>query len=132
LENFVLTEGLVDEVVFGGLQEDMDSIYQMADVFVLSSLWEGCPNVLLEAMANKLPIVATKVGGVEEIVLHMENGYLVKPKSSLELTEALRFIFKNQSRRLEFAQKGFLRAKDDFSLEKNISKLESIFICAAS
>lgn len=120
-------------VILAGLQKDLESIYQSADVFVLSSLWEGCPNVLLEAMANKLACIATRVGGVEEIISHLETGYLVGPKDILGLKQAMAFMLKNPEKRKEIGQKGWERVLADFSLKKNIAKLETLFIiCAES
>lgn len=66
-------------VEFVGEVADLKPIYLKSDVLVLTSDWEGCPNVLLEAMACGLPVVATRVGGVPEIVRHGENGFLVQP-----------------------------------------------------
>lgn len=73
-------------VEFRGAVSDMTALYQEADILVLTSDWEGTPNVLLEAMASGLPVVATRVGGVPEIVRHGETGFLsdAQDESSLE------------------------------------------------
>jgi glycosyltransferase involved in cell wall biosynthesis len=69
---------LTDSVTLVGHQDDPSPYYGIADIFVLPSHSEGCPNVLLEAMAAGVPIVATAVGGVPEIVTHGQNALLVK------------------------------------------------------
>jgi glycosyltransferase involved in cell wall biosynthesis len=78
-----------DVVSFAGAVADINAVYQDADIFVLTSDWEGTPNVLLEAMASGLPVVATRVGGVPDIVEHGETGYLADPEDEASLAEAL-------------------------------------------
>ena len=72
--------GLAERVSFVGQQEDVGPYYAMADIFVLSSHSEGSPNVLLEAMDAGVPIVATRVGGVPEIVTHEQDALLVESR----------------------------------------------------
>lgn len=127
MEAAVKIKGLSGKVIFAGLQSDIHGLCRASDVFVLSSLWEGCPNVLLEAMINKLPVIATKVGGVEEMVEHLQTGYLAPAKDASELKQAMAFMLADNEKRREFGEKGFRRTLNDFSLEKNIKKLEFIF-----
>lgn len=84
-------EGIGARVVFRGALPHADVLraYTGADVFVLSSRWEGCPNVILEAMAHGLPVVATAVGGVPELVEHESSGLLVPPGNPQALADAL-------------------------------------------
>jgi glycosyltransferase involved in cell wall biosynthesis len=72
--------------------EGLAAFYRAADVFVLPSVSEGTPKVLLEAMANALPVVATDVGGVSTIVEDGANGLLVPPKSPSDLASAVRRV----------------------------------------
>jgi glycosyltransferase involved in cell wall biosynthesis len=74
---------------FLGDVSDMEGLYQQADVCVLTSNHEGTPNVLLEAMACGLPVVATRVGGVPDIVVHGKTGFLVEPEDIEGLVAAL-------------------------------------------
>ncbi len=91
LLNEVEKLGVSNEVEFvGEIDHDMlPSYYRRSDIFVLPSLSEGLSNVLMEAMACGLPVVATDVGGNQELVEHDQGGYLVKPKSSEELAAAV-------------------------------------------
>jgi glycosyltransferase involved in cell wall biosynthesis len=83
--------GLMPSVVeFLGSVSEMAPIYTESDILVLTSQHEGTPNVLLEAMASGLPVVATRVGGVAEIVRHGENGFLVDPGDEEGLCAAVR------------------------------------------
>lgn len=74
--------GLLDAVRFLGTRADVPALLQAADAFVLSSLWEGLPVALLEAAATGLPVVATDVGGNQEIVLNRVTGLLVRPEAA--------------------------------------------------
>jgi glycosyltransferase involved in cell wall biosynthesis len=81
--------GLADRVRFLGQCSDVGLVYDACDVFVLSSLCEACPYALLEAMAHELPVVATRVGGVPEIVVDGETGFLAAPRDAESLAGAL-------------------------------------------
>lgn len=92
---------LEDRIVFHGLvpQEALWQQYAQADVFVLPSLWEGYGIALLEAMAFGLPIVATRVGAVPELIQDGQNGLLVPPGDPRGLAMGLRRIFTDTSLR---------------------------------
>ncbi len=77
LIKFCANNGLKDRVIFAGQQNNVANFYQILDLLVLPSFSEGLPNVVLEAMAFKIPVVATSVGGVPEIITDGENGLLV-------------------------------------------------------
>jgi glycosyltransferase involved in cell wall biosynthesis len=79
-------------VVFTGQVRDTAPYYAAADLMILPSLTEGSPNVLLEAMAVNVPVVATEVGGIPEIVRHGETALLVPPRSPMLLAEAIEQI----------------------------------------
>lgn len=74
-------------VEFRGAVSNMAAAYQEADILVLTSDWEGTPNVVLEAMASGLPVVATRVGGVPEVVQHRETGYLSEAHDEEAISE---------------------------------------------
>lgn len=77
LERYAAELGVESLVSFAGLQSQTESFYRDADVFVLLSRYEGLPMSVLEAMAAGVPVVATNVGGMSEVVQNGENGYLV-------------------------------------------------------
>jgi glycosyltransferase involved in cell wall biosynthesis len=80
---------LGDYVTFTGQQNSAEPWYGIADVAVLSSLSEGSPNALLEAMATRVPVVATAVGGVPEIVTHEESALLIQPGDPAAMSTAI-------------------------------------------
>lgn len=89
LQKLATNCGSGTEVRFLGQRSDIPELLQLFDVFVLSSLAEGCPMVVLEAMAMELPIVATEVGGVPEQIEDCEQGWLVSTKKPDMLAKAI-------------------------------------------
>jgi len=84
-----------DSVTLTGHQASAEPWYRIADIAVLSSLSEGSPNALLEAMATSVPVVATGVGGIPEIVTHEESALLVAPSDAPSMTAALERLLTN-------------------------------------
>jgi glycosyltransferase involved in cell wall biosynthesis len=81
--------GVAHRVHFLGLRRDVPELLHASDAFVMSSAWEGLPNAVMEAMACSLPVVATQVGGVRELVQEGINGYVVPPRSPRPLADAM-------------------------------------------
>jgi glycosyltransferase involved in cell wall biosynthesis len=98
--------GLDGVVRFCGQKADVRPYYGIADAFVLPSHSEGSPNVVLEALAAELPIVATAVGGVPEMLTHEVNGLLVPRKDVAQLAGAIRRILDDPALRQRFADAG--------------------------
>ena len=81
--------GIASQVSFLGVREDIAALLAAADGFVLSSAWEGMPNVVMEALAAARPVVATRVGGVPELVETGKSGVLVQPRDPTALSQAM-------------------------------------------
>lgn len=77
-------------VVFSGARDDIDQVLANTDVFVLSSVAEGIPMTILEAMSASTPIVATRVGGIPEVVIDGKEGFLVEKSNAVALSLALK------------------------------------------
>jgi glycosyltransferase involved in cell wall biosynthesis len=90
LESLIKQCGLEERVQLAGFQSDLRPFYEAMDLFVLSSLREGLPNVLLEAMAMEVPVVATQIAGIPRVITDGENGLLVPAGSVAALADALR------------------------------------------
>lgn len=101
LEQHVKKLDLEKNVLFVGEipNENIPKYLALADVLVLPSLKEGFPNIILEAMASDLPIVATNVGGIPEIIKNGENGFLVEPKKSKAIAEKVLLLIENEKLR---------------------------------
>lgn len=92
------------ELEFQGEVADMKSVYQNADCFLLTSDWEGTPNVVLEAMASGLPVVATRVGGVPDLIDDGVTGFLVDPGDITALTDRLRMLAEDTALRRQLGR----------------------------
>ncbi len=100
-----------------------------ADVFVLASVPEAdggmdnLPTVIMEAMATGLPVVSTRIGGIPEMVVENETGFLVSPGDVVVLADAIEKVTSDQSLGQKFGQAGYERAQTLFSIEKNVREL---------
>jgi glycosyltransferase involved in cell wall biosynthesis len=102
-----------------GEREDVPALLAAADVFVLSSASEGLPMSVLEAMAAGLPVVASAVGGVPELVA--DTGVLVPPRDPGALAEALRTVIADRELRVRLASAARERVQAEFSLERSVA-----------
>lgn len=127
LKNLVNELGLQERVIFTGYRTDIPDILAVSDLFVLPSLGDALPTVLIEALAAEKPIIATRVGGIPEIINDGINGLLVTPADPESLTKAcLKYL-----RDVEFSRnikaKGAEIAKERFDIRIQAKKLETIY-----
>lgn len=120
LQPYVLFLGHIDT-------EKLALCYNAADVFVLPSLIEGHPIVLLEAMASGLPVVATDIGGNNESVLNEVNGFLVCSKDYHALAQAISAILNNEGLRQQFSAKSLELYRKNFAERTQLVKYFSIY-----
>lgn len=114
LEARVQALGVENRVVFTGFREDMLEIMNIFDLFTLPSLWEGLGIVLLEAMAFRLPIVASRVGGITDVVVDDTTGFLVPQKDSKSLALAIITLLKDPDRAKKMGEEGYQRVSKEF------------------
>lgn len=114
-------------VRFLGARHDVPELLKLMDVFVLSSLWEGLPLVLLEAMAAGVPVVSSGVGGVPEIAEDEREALLIPPSNAPALASALLRIFadSNLAARLRLSATSMVKAQ--YSLEHMASRHEALY-----
>lgn len=120
--------GLDGKVLFLGQRDEILDVYQSLDLFLLTSVREGLPNVVLEAMAMELPIVATNVGGVGEAVKHGETGLLCPDRDVDGLSRAVISVLRDQTyaRRLAAAARDTVCAL--FSFAERVRALERVYL----
>lgn len=121
LEAQITRLGLGTQVSLLGNRHDVPALLREFDIFALASIAEGMPGVVLEAMATGLPVVATDVGGVSEVVQPDVTGLLVAPGRVTELAEALRTYVCSPALRAQHGRSARLRAEAGFSLDRMIS-----------
>lgn len=127
LERLIRQRGLEDRVRLAGHQTDTIAWFEAMDIFALSSLREGLPNVLLEAMALEVPVVATRVGGVPGLVSDGESGLLVKPDDVDGLTTAIRTLAETPNVRRRLAAAARKAIETGYSFEKRMEKIRGIY-----
>ncbi len=118
--------GLNQRVIFTGERRDMENFYTLFTTFVLSSREEPFGNVLLEAMHFEVPIVATAVGGVPEVITNGETGLLVPPDSPLEMANAIKRLLEYPALAERLIKQGRKRVAD-FSPTKYVQNLEQYY-----
>jgi len=129
IKEAIRTRGLNGRVHLLGRRDDVPDLLNGADSFVLSSAWEGLPVVLLEAAASSLPIVATDVGGNEEIVVNGVTGRLVPARDTMALASAMAAIMATSaSERSSMGARAALHARERFDLESIVDRWERIYL----
>ena len=127
LKNMACELGINDKVHFLGHRSDIPQLLALSDLLVLPSYTEGLPLVILEAMAAGLPVVATPVGGIPEVVIHRETGLLVPVEDVSALGDAILRLLQNPHVINEMGNKGLEMVKKDFSLEKMCREVFDIY-----
>jgi len=120
--------GVASAVRFMGERNDVARVLAALDVFVLTSHSEGLPNTVLEAMAAGLPVVATNVGGVAELVDHDRTGLLVPRSEPLVLARAIRALSVDHERRVRFGDAGRTKAASEFGLARMLAEYERLYM----
>ena len=125
----VIREVTLDKNVrFLGVRRDIPDLMSAADAYVTSSAWEGLPIALLEASATALPIVATDVGGIPDIVLHGETGYLVPPREPSALASAMmKMVALSGTERQRLGTRGQVHVRNNFAIEGVVDTWEQLY-----
>jgi len=127
LENYVRELGIEDIVEFRGWVKDVTEIYRDLDILVLTSLNEGTPVSIIEAMAGGRPVVATNVGGVRDIVEDGRSGYLVESNNGEVFIEKLLDLVNDSTKRRMFGEYGKGLAKDRFLKDRLIRDIDRLY-----
>lgn len=126
LEERARTLGIADRVHFTGWRQDVPELLSAMDVFCLASLWETFGIVLAEAMLAELPVVASAVDGIPEVVNEGETGFLVPPADEQALAEQLKVLLGDPERARELGRAGRGRALERFSVRAMVTGYESL------
>jgi glycosyltransferase involved in cell wall biosynthesis len=115
---------LQDKVILAGLRLDVPDMLAVMDIFILTSLWEGLPRVFSQAMAAKLPIIATKVDGAPEAITDGVNGFMTQPAKPLEMVQYLEMLINDKGMREKMGMEGLKIAEEHFSVKSMIKDIE--------
>jgi glycosyltransferase involved in cell wall biosynthesis len=120
--------GMSNVIHFPGLKEDVRPYLGVMDVFVISSIFEGLPLALLEAMAMGCPVVATSVGGIPEVIQHGENGYLVKASAPKSLAVQISSLLDSPEERRRVGVNARKTIEERFSVRRMMRQLEATYL----
>ena len=127
LEQLAAALGISDAIIFAGVRDDVDDLMAACDVFVMSSRWEGLGLVFLEAMRAGRPVVATRVGGIPEVVIDGETGYLVDVGDSAALAARLVRLLEDRATATRMGKQGRDRFEHRFAAEQMLNKISGLY-----
>lgn len=120
--------GVLPRVRFMGHRDDVPAILAVSDLFVLPSESEASPNAIIEAMAAGLPVVASRVGGIPELVTDGVTGHLVPPAEPSALAAALLDLLDQPDRTMAFGKAARARIEQQYSFERMVAQFESLYM----
>jgi glycosyltransferase involved in cell wall biosynthesis len=127
LQALIRELGRTDRIRLLGYRADTRELYQAMDVFALSSYREGLPNVLLEAMALEVPVVATRIAGIPRLIRDGENGLLVEPGDEGELGRAVSGLLRSPEERARLSQAGRRTIEAGYSFRARMEKVRALY-----
>lgn len=123
--------GLTEKVIMTGLQTDVKPWYSAMDVFMMTSVFEGLPIALLEAMSMACAIATTDAGGIKEVIRHEQDGLLVKVEEWRQLSKALNILVEDKDLRYRLSSAARLRVETHFSLKRMVGEVEELYYLTA-
>ncbi len=127
VESLIRQAGLADRICLAGWRRDIPAIMQALDAFLLTSHWEGLPRVLIEARATGLPVVATRVGGAEEIIVDERCGWLSAAGDITGLAHQLLHVLQARERRPHQAPAQRAGLPQEFHIGEMVKQYESLY-----
>jgi len=127
LNDLVSSLGITAEVIFAGIRQDMPAIYAASDVLVSSSLVEGLPMTILEAMAAQVPVVATRVGGIPDLIEDNKTGLLVESGNADDLARKIEELLLDEQKRASLTQAAFAMVQARYSVERMREEYRKVY-----
>lgn len=127
LEKIIKDKDLSDRVFLVGVRDKAVTLLKAFDIFLLPSVKEGFPYTLLEAGLAELPVIATNIGGIPEIIEDSVTGIIVRPKNPKEIYLAIRYMVENRDKKKSFAKNLNKRVKKDFELSRMVKQTKELY-----
>ncbi len=127
VEKALEEEGIREQTVMPGLRRDVGRMLSTVDVFLLTSLWEGLPRTIPQALSMKIPVIANRADGTAEAIRDGRTGFLVEPGNLDEMAERCLELLKNQDKRQSFGQAGRKDALERFDIRQMIKQTEELY-----
>lgn len=123
----VIDLGVQERVIFTGYQFDTAPFYKLMDVFCIASQREGFGLVAAEAMLHNLPVIATRVGGLQNVVVDGETGILIQPHQPKEIADAIKKLNGSAELLNRFAENGYNRAMQNYTEERYVNDVITLY-----
>jgi glycosyltransferase involved in cell wall biosynthesis len=127
LRGLIRELGIQEAVILPGFRNDMPRVLNTMDVFVFPTLEEAFPNAVMEALAMKRAVVASRVGGVPDIILDGETGYLVEPGDPAAIAAKVSFLFQNKGLRQRLGERGRKFVEENCSHRIMVRRIEELY-----
>ena len=127
VEILSIEEGIAERIVLTGIRRDIPRMLAAMDIFLVTSLWEGLPRTLPQAMRMNLPVIASQIDGAKEIIQHGVNGFLCPPKELAQMAIYCGFLVENSEERRRMGKAGCALATQEFQLPGMIHKIEVLY-----
>jgi glycosyltransferase involved in cell wall biosynthesis len=128
MDEWITQRGLDHRIRIAGWRPDVPDLLKTADLLTLPSLWEGMPNIVLEAMAAGLPVVVSRVEGTEELIRDGETGLLVTPGSPIELERQIETVLTDPELCLRLRKATQLAVQKLFTFDRMVSAYEQLYV----
>jgi glycosyltransferase involved in cell wall biosynthesis len=127
IEKLIIRFKIEDKFILTGWRRDIPKILSIMDIFVLTSLWEGLPIVVLEAKASKKPVVATDTGGIREIIKNLNDGFLVNRGKIEEIAQRIILLLKDKRMREKIKETTKFSLDHRFSLSQMLKDTDGLY-----
>ena len=127
LRSYAKKLGIDRKVKFTGYLKEINALYSIMDIFAMSSLFEGLPYTLLEAISIGIPVVATAVGGIPEVITGENKGILVAPRDPHALAEKILFLLQHAETAKQLASNAAVDVREHFSLKTMVNETTNIY-----
>jgi glycosyltransferase involved in cell wall biosynthesis len=127
VESLISETGLANRTILTGIRRDVPRLLAAMDVFLLTSLWEGLPRVIPQAMAMGVPVVANYADGTSEVIDHGVTGYLCEPGRVLEMAEHCIELLKDPKLKKQMGIKGQETVQKEFDLRVMVNQIEHLY-----
>ncbi len=128
LREYAVQQGVQEKVIFVGYQFDTAPYFKLMDIFCIASSREGFGLVAAEAMLHQLPVIATRVGGLQDIVVDGETGFLVPAFDPEAIAQKIQYLLDNPEARKAMGQNAFSRAKENYTAERYCKEVEALYL----
>ena len=127
IERYTHDLGLSDRVTFTGWRSDLPDIYTDLDALVISSDNEGTPVSVIEGMASGCAVVATRVGGLVDLLKHEETGFLVDPQDAKQLSEGILRVLSDSDYAHRIGQAATAAVREQYALDRLVSETQQLY-----